>query len=440
MLRRQFPIAVGAALTLRQNTAAALGRWPLGGRLNISLPWPTEHCDPHDNNDPMAAFFSSALFETLYSVDGHGRVYPTLAAELPTQEGQDSIVKLRPGLTTARGKALTERDLEWSLHRARRSGGGTWLRRFSLPRREKAVPLAVRFSNAKAEELTLALTSPLTALLPRSFSPSRPDGCGPFLADLSSSAAALSRNPHAARGPSFLDGVSIHSTSSLADALRAFEVGQSDIGWLGRGLHRPKPGSQMLNTGAVGWIVLHAGQHAGRWGQPGIPSQMLASIEQDRLARFGLRSIAQRTSKLRYSGPECEVVAREESGYLKELGQALAELLSNGPNRVTLRSVSSKQLEELKRSRRFCFLLDLVRSAGPSVQAQQLSLLHEADPNLVRRAPPPAAGGSHVAEHTTRTLSLGIVGELETRIAFTNRFHNLSDFDLGDVWQSTLAK
>src|SRR5690606_32537290 len=98
----------------------------------------------------------------------------------------------------------------------------------------------------------------------------------------------LTRNPYAARGPAFLDQLEVRSARDLADALRQFEAGQCNLGWFGRGLHEPRAGSAMVDAGHAGWVVLHSGVHAGKWGQPGIVPSLLATLDPAVLDRFGL--------------------------------------------------------------------------------------------------------------------------------------------------------
>ena len=436
-LLRCGPVGFGAAAANEFATggvAQALGRLPLGGTVRVSLPWATTSLDPHDANDALSAFIGDSVFETLYSMDAHGRPYPTLAQDLPTQEGQDSVLGLRPGLRSAHGEKLTAAHALWSLDRSRLRGGGAVLRQFARPTRVRGDELALRFPGVVAAELAAGLSSPLTALVPRGFRAGAPDSWGAFRATPGPTQLVLERNLNAARGPALLDQVVLRSVSTLTDALRDFEVDRADVGWLGRGLHRPRSDSQMVTGRSVGWIVMHTGTQAGKWGSPGVANQLLRSLNPAQLARFGLRPPSRTSQNLRYAGPSCELVTRNDSGYLRELGQALANLLTQPNHAVQLRSVPPAELQNLKRTRQFCFLLDMVRSAGASRRAQHSSLLHEADPQLVRRLPPTPHTGA--VEQVTRTLPLGVLGEMNVTLAITPRFERLEQFTLADVWQA----
>src|SRR5207249_715711 len=84
-------------------------------------PWPVGAIDPHDQFDPGAALFGPSLFDPLFSLEASGDPYPTLAADAPTTQGAKTIVRLREGLVTAKGKKLDAKDLLFSLDRAPRA-------------------------------------------------------------------------------------------------------------------------------------------------------------------------------------------------------------------------------------------------------------------------------------------------------------------------------
>jgi uncharacterized protein YceH (UPF0502 family) len=167
---------------------------------------------------------------------------------------------------------------------------------------------------------------------------------------------------------------------------------------------------------------------------PGTVSELLAGIDAAQLARFGLRLPRSGAKALRYGGPSCELLTRDDSGYLLELGQALGELLGQAKSPIRLRAVPRKQLLELKRRRDFCFLLDVARSTGATPEERYASLLYEADARLVNNAPP--LRDADWLTRATATLPLGVVGELEVQIATLPGFNQLAQFRLGEVWKT----
>src|SRR6185503_16033397 len=100
--------------------AHALGRIPYGGALRMDLPLQFDGLDPHVADDMASAVVGPAVFGTLYAWDASGRPYPVVARGNPEPASQGSRIALRPGLVTARGRALDGADLVWSIERAKK--------------------------------------------------------------------------------------------------------------------------------------------------------------------------------------------------------------------------------------------------------------------------------------------------------------------------------
>src|SRR5690606_22510453 len=150
--------------------------------------------------------------------DQHGRTYPTLAAERPVAVGKGAKVRLRSDLRSSIDRPLSSRDLLWSLQRARRFGAHALMADYAPPR---AADGWVVFDDLAPDALAEMLSSPLTAILPRSFSPTAPDGTGAFRARFNSAGLELRRNLWAPRGPAFLERIRVQPAADLAEALRA---------------------------------------------------------------------------------------------------------------------------------------------------------------------------------------------------------------------------
>ena len=81
-MRRRELLAGAASLALVSlvtPVARARGRTPYGGRVVLHAPWPLGALDPHRLDDPAAAFFGEAVFDTLYARDDAGAFVPSLA-------------------------------------------------------------------------------------------------------------------------------------------------------------------------------------------------------------------------------------------------------------------------------------------------------------------------------------------------------------------------
>ncbi len=426
--------------------ALALGRRPYRGRVEFGLPWPTTSVDPHSLFDPTAAFFGDAIFDTLYALDASGNPYPTLASALPNAasvpdsaagsvgggtDNQTSVrVRLRPGLRTNSGRRLTARDVVWSFQRSARNGGIGWLAGIRASMAGGEGDDVIRFDGADPKQLAERLASPIVAILPRGFSARRPDGTGAFEMRGRKGRMFLSRNMHAARGPAFVDGIEVWTTESLQQGLRAFEVGDSDIGWLGSHLHRPRPGARRFDAGSVGWAVLRTGSESGVG--PGVAQALLDGLDPHGLAHFGLGPLPSQRGVQGWYGKPCDLVARDDAPYLRQLGQAIADLLTRKGHEVRFVAESAREISKRRRNGRFAMMLDVVRKLAPGGTATIVSLLSAVDPTLARRPP---VYRKVDARRVLRAHSMGVVGELRVAGAYAPSLHDVGRWRLGSMYK-----
>ena len=422
--RRSFLAALGAT-----SAARALGRTPTAGVLRLRLPLFFGGLDPHSLDDPLSALFAPAIADPLFALDASGKPYPALAA-MPERVASGARILLRPELISARGKALLAADAVFSFKRAQASGGAAVLGAFRAPSVDPKDRFSFIVPEANPDALARALASPLTALVPRGFSPQTPDGTGAFKASFASGTLSLNRNENAARGAGFLERIELSRASDLADALRAFETGQADVGWLGNGLYRPKAGALTLDGPVFGWIVLRTGLDAKTWGAPGIASQLVAALPSAQLARFGVRSLPRAGDGVRWGGGPTTLLVADDAPHAVELARALEPLLGSNDNEVRATPVPRATWLEARRSRRYGLLLDFVRATNGDVTQSAQALLAAVDPALARRPP---KNLSSVLE-ATRTLPLGIVGEVRIAGARNPEFEGLDAWQLGNVW------
>ena len=355
---------------------------------------------------------------------------PPWPARCPSAPPADARVTLRAELVSARGKALSAADVIFSLKRAQSLGGAAVLGAFRPASADGKDKLSLLVPEANPEALARALSNPLTAIVPRGFSPLAPDGTGAFKATFASDTLSLIRNEKAARGAAFLERIELSRASDLADALRAFEAGQVDVGWLGNGLYRSKAGAVPLDGPIFGWIVLRTGTEAKSWGAPGIAGQLTAALPAAALARFGVRAVAGAGNGVRWGGGPTSLLVSEDAPHAVELARALEPLLSSSGNEVRATPVPRGTWLEARRSRRYGLLLDFVRAAAAMPTQSALALLAAVDPELARRPP---KNLSSVLD-ATRTLSLGIVGDVRIAGARSPEFEGLDAWQLGNVW------
>jgi peptide/nickel transport system substrate-binding protein len=341
-------------------------------------------------------------------------------------------VRLRPLLNTARGKALDARDLLWSLARSSRLGGAAVLGAFAPPVADPADPLAVFFPKADPAALARALSSPVTALVPKGFSPARPDATGAFLARPGAQRLTLERNLKAARGAAYLDVVEVNSARDLAGALRAFESGDADVGWLGSGLHRPRPGAVSFDAGRFGWVVLRTGKDAGDWGGPGVAQRLIDDVPASSVAHLGLHGVAGGSGNASWGGAPGELLVANNAPHLVEIARTIAAHLSAPGHEITVSPRTAIDLRRARSQGRFTLLLDLVRSVGPGTTDAVLALLTAADPRLALH--PPALPG-HDLRRVAQSLTLGVIGELRIEGARAPGISALDGWNLGETWR-----
>jgi peptide/nickel transport system substrate-binding protein len=405
--------ASAASVLAMQGYARALGRTPVSGKLRLAIPWPVTSLDPHDPCDPTAALFAHAVFDQLYALETSGQPFPTLAADLPATEGGKTVVRLREGLVTAKGRKLDARDVVFSVQRARRSGATAWWGDLPVPAPHGKEPLAVVFSTADASRLAQTLSSPLFALVPRAFDPASPDGTGAMTPQINATRMVLKRNANAARGASFLEEVAVEQAADLSASLRSFEGNLTDIGWLGSGLHAPRPGAQAFDMGSVAWIVLQTGNEAGAWGAPGLAQRLLDGLAPERFQHFGLGALPTPTGSAEWGGKPCELLIQEGSAYLEELGRTVSSLLSRPGHEVSVKALPGADLGRRRAAGSYGLLLGVVRPFAAQGIATLVALAAASDPSAaleLMRSPPRLSSFSPRA--LTRTLKLGVLGEL----------------------------
>lgn len=411
--RRAFGASLAALALVRP--VLALPRLPVGGKIKLALPWPLGSVDPHRLDDPAAAIFGNALFDSLYALDEAGAPVPALAATMPAPDGAGSLrVTMREGLTTAHGSVIDARDASLSLARARSHGAAAWLAATPSPKRERDRSLL--FAGTDPVALARVLASPITAVVPLSFDPLRPDGTGPFRADRKETTLVLTRNIRAALGPSLLDEIDVSSVDDLASGLRAFESGAADVGWLGTGLHEPRAGSKPFDAGAVGWAVLVVGKDGGSWDSPGIAQRVCDGIPPSRLAYLGVGAAWPTVSEQGWAGPPVDLLVVNDAPWLVELARAVAASISRPAHEVTARPLARAEFALRKKTRSFALAIDLARSLGPGALAA-MTAFASADPGTsasdLARHPPRVAEAN--ARTLTRLLRVGVLGEIRVQ-------------------------
>jgi peptide/nickel transport system substrate-binding protein len=319
-----------------------------------------------------------------------------------------------------------------TLARARLRGAAGLLGEIEPPELDQKDPLAVVFSRSNSERVVSALSSPLTALVPRTFSPLAPDGCGAFRVELAPGRAVFTRNPQAARGLSYLDAIEVGSKTDLAELLRGFEAGETDVGWFGSGLYRSGKDALPFETPRYAFAVLMAGKAAGAFGAPGALQPLLDAIPASQLAHLGLRGLPERASgSASWSGPATTIAAPSGAPQLVAAAQAIAGSLSTPGHALSVVEKSVTEIAELRATRQFGLLVDCVRAPSPSPRDMELALRTAANPEAAKHLPKTAP---LPARQLGRQLSLGVIGELCVWGARRASFSGLEAWQLGSVF------
>jgi len=412
-------------------TSSALGRTPYGGRLRLAVPWPITSLEPASLSDGFAALFASAAFEPLFALDAAGNPYPTLAEALPGKLESGCRLALRPGLKTAGGRALSGADVVATLARARSRGAVGLLGELDNPSVDAKAPLGVVFPRSSPDAVARALASPLLALVPRGFSPLAPDGCGAFKVELGSGRALFTRNPNGARGASFLDAIEVTAVTDLAELLRGFEAGASDVAWFGSGLYRAVKDASPFESPRYGFAVLMPGKAAGAWGAPGTLQALLDAVPAEQLSHLGVRGLpAQPSGSRAWGGPPTTIAVPSNAPQLAAVARALAASLSTPGHELSVVEKTASEIQALQSSRQFGLLVALVRAPAAHPREVEMALRTAASPEAAKRAPKTAP---LAPRELGRHLPLGVVGELSVWGTRRAPFVNLEAWQLGGV-------
>ncbi len=374
---------------------------------------------PHAPACLACGLFGSSLFESLYAKTAQGRPYSTLAAKNPEDRGSYFQIELRPSLKFSDGSQLTAREVVSSIVRSQSLS--SQLSVLGRPTSVRSEPLIVRFPKSKTSQLTsndlaLELANPRSAIVPLNFSPEAPVGCGALKVARMGSGLALSRNEQAPRGGSYLDAVEIRSVT-VTDALRAFESRTVDLGFLGKGLHRPRTDAKAFQLRPLGLVVVRPGRGAEAFARPGLLHDRLTRIPHAPFAALATARV--RTSPSPWNGPSMNLLVDEQEPWLVALAKELGQTWSSSKSNVRVEAISTQALAQRERSRDFDLVLRAISTSGVSANqaSRDLFALDGRSPPLGGRIPPP--------EEVCRQLSLGLLGELRPHGALSPEFMNL---------------
>jgi peptide/nickel transport system substrate-binding protein len=160
--------------------------------------------------------------------------------------------------------------------------------------------------------------------------------------------------------------------------------------------------------------------------------QLLDTITESQVKHLGLHGLLDQPSGQRWGGPPTALLVRDDAPHLVEIAGAVAALIGQPGHEITATPTAAASIAARRADRRFDLLLDFVRPVDTST-SPLLPLLTAAGRGLARR--PPRDTGLP-ARDITRTLALGLVGELRIEGARVPDVRGIDGWTLGDAWRN----
>jgi hypothetical protein len=231
--------------------------------------------------------------------------------------------------------------------------------------------------------------------------------------------------------------VIVRASVDLAAPLRAFESGEDAIGWLGSGLHEPRPGAKSFDFGAVAWPVLRTGRDASAWDAPGVAQRLADGIAFARLSYLQLGAPWPAQSEEGWGGAPCDLLVRDDSPWLVELARAVAATLSRPQHALSVRTIGAGEIAQRRAGRGFALMIDVARPLAPSPLGGFVGLATADDPttaaDIARHAP-------RVIDPSPRTMRIGVLGEVRVQGAHAPEVSIApamsGGIDFGSAWRT----
>ncbi len=150
------------------------------------------------------------------------------------------------------------------------------------------------------------------------------------------------------------------------------------------------------------------------------------------MARFGIRALPGATDGVRWAGGPSPLLVCDDAPQAVELARALEPLLGSAGNEVRATPIARSAWLEARRSRHFTLLLDFVRAGSTDATESAQALLAAVDPALAKRPPK----NLRSLLDATRTLTLGVIGEVRVTGARLPGFEGLDAWQLGAIWRN----
>lgn len=414
--RRRFLAALVASSSVARSIAAAPKpkpaiAAPTGATVRLSWPMPATKPDPFSLRDLSASLVGAALYVPLYARAVDGVVEPRGATGAPHEVKTGTRVDLGAGLTAS--------DAVASILAAKTAGARLWLHELPSPRVDGEHGIV--FTGVTDLDLVMhKLASPLVRIARAPTKATTSFGeTGPFelvaKEGIAAAPIALRRRPKAtdaARAPATLrpiDRFELTGGVEIAEALRMFERGDSELGWLGDGLYFRRTSCRSMDLGALGYVALRAGSLAPSLKKPGALASRLQKIDRSRLAHLGLLQrghVAPSAAEIELIRamptptalpPRAEILVPSTSGLLVAAAEIVARELE-----CSVRAVDEATLDRALRDDSFAIAIDVVRAIDETLEGVAASLATFAGHTTL-----PASGTTAVGLSLTSSAALG---------------------------------
>jgi peptide/nickel transport system substrate-binding protein len=207
----------------------------------------------------------------------------------------------------------------------------------------------------------------------------------------------------------------VRQADDLSASLREFESGRDDVGWLGTGLHDPRPGAKPFDFGAVALAVLYTGPEAGSWDAPGVAQRIADELVPSRLGYLGLGAPWATEAEQGWGGAATSLYVRDDHAWCIELAKAIAGTISRPGHEVSAKPIAASDMRARRESKSFALLLDVVRPALPGTLGAFSSLVVAEDERRAGDAIKRAPRGEVSLRSLCRSTRSGVVGDVRVQ-------------------------
>ena len=167
-----------------------------------------------------------------------------------------------------------------------------------------------------------------------------------------------------------------------------------------------------FDAGAVALAVLRTGHDAGTWDAPGVAQSLADGIAPSRLSHLGVGAAWASDGNAKWGGVATAILARDDSPWLIELARAVAGALTTTQAEVTIKPVSSSEIDQRRASRGFALMVDAVVPFAHDTAGEFVALASSEDTHRaadIARRPPRGEVSTRVL---ARSLRVGVLGDV----------------------------